>query len=477
MACITGALIWWRMLQPPELPEAPAVTFVDRSMSPPLKTLISLEETVYVCSNGKCTAAPMPPADTKPMTDGQWWYYYSSASEKIYLRRENPTTGERHTVMESTPLTSPRGLYVSPNGQDVAFWLDNINKPEEELTELWVYDVAGGGIRLVAEKVYRPDVRSEVFWNTQATHLWFVADTGERSLPHDVLELIVIQADSPGQRTAFPDVPWSDLLKDISAAAVDLSQRADKLVYTTTNFFGRPILMVHTPADQQRTNVRGDIKFTQWLEDGSMLYALQDTRGFTFWRLRDGVHRLVARRTGQLLAARGDSAGEQIVFITAGKEKSFLSSLQIATGRVRQEGVLPTAEAAASIVWVEQLPSEPETLRREIASELIDEEVAAFIEKNFAEVVGDQAGQPLRLVITSEPNAVFLDYRGSAGEERRLLVKIHDAVNIDWSIKARYEPVNREWKKVLGGGLADPQPTRLYEWENSLQQWVLKASL
>jgi hypothetical protein len=475
---LIGVLTWWTygFFTHQEQPETPLVAFADRPSPVPLRILLEAPAT-YVCQQGKCLSAPDVSSFTPSVTDGQWWYYYRQDKNKVYLRRTNPITGQTDTIMESTPLTFPHGLTISPDGAHVAFWLDNIDQPAEQLTELWAYDVKNGGIRLLAEKLYRPDIRSDIYWNAQATHLWFIADTGEQSLPHDVLELLLLNVSSPGTKATFSDVPWVDILPHLSAATVDLSQNADHLAYITTNFLGNPVLTVQTPTGKQRATIRGQVKYVQWLEDNSLLYALQDGRGFTFWRVREGAHRFIARRPGQLTSARSDITGEHIAFTTHNDQRTELASLHISSGQVTQEGIVPNVSAPAKVIYVEQQSIATPEAAAKTASGLEDAQIAAAIATNFAAITGEEGSQPLRLIMTAEANTVFLDYRNRDEQEHRLQVRIHDAINNEWSIKARYEPVNREWKKVQGGGLVDPQPTRLYEWELSLKRWILKERL
>lgn len=477
LAIITGALIWRTSLShvdPPPVP--PAAPPVDQPAKPSLRIVVTTSHT-FVCSKGSCTATARPPA-ADAVTDGEWWYYYEEAKQeaiKTYLRRKHNKSGKVETIMESTPLTSPRGLFVSPDGSHVAFWLDNIAQPVEELTELWVYDVAEGGIRLLGEKVHRPDVRSEVFWNSQSTYLWFIGDTREQNLEPDVLELIHFSVDEPGKKAAFPNVTWPDLT-GISSSTIDLAQRADKLAYATTTFLGHPQLLVQAAHDKQRTTLRGAIKSMQWLEDGRLLYALQDAQGFTFWQVREGTHRFVARRPGELMAARSDLAGRYLVFASQNRLALQLFSLDLDSGAVTEEGRVPLGSGEASIQYVAQQPDEASSKIPDITAPLADDELAAFVEKNFSLIVGAADSLPLRLIMTEEENTIFLDYRKVDGQEYRLQLRVHDAINTDWSIAARYEPRNREWKKIQGG-LPDPSPTRLYEWEESLGQWVLKEQL
>lgn len=475
LAIIAGVLIWRTSLShedpPPVTPAAPPV---EQPAKPPLRIVVTTSHT-FVCSKASCAATTRPPA-ADAVTDGEWWYYYNQEPTKTYLRRKNKKSGQVETIMESTPLTYPRGLFISPDGSHVAFWLDNVAQPAEELTELWVYDVAEGGIRLLGEKIYRPDVRSEVFWNSQSTYLWFIGDTGDKNLEPDILELIHISVDEPGKKAAFPNVTWPDV-SNISSSTIDLSQRADQLAYAATTFLGYPQLTIQTARDKQRTTLRGTLKSMQWLEDGRLLYALQDNQGFTFWQVREGTHRFVARRPGELMAARSDIAGRYLAFASQASLALQLFSLDLDDGVVTEEGRVPLGSSGAIIQYVAQQPDEASAQTPDITAPLADDELAAFVEKNFSRLVGAADTTPLRLIITEEENTIFLDYRKANGEEYRLQIRVHDAINTEWSIKARYEPRNREWKKIQGGGLPDPASKRLYEWEESLEQWVLKESL
>ncbi len=462
--------------------ETPVVTVAEKPAPVPLKVTVQGEET-YVCERKQCVKG------------GEWKYFYDEGenhpispsprtaarirgteeSNKVYLRRSKEGTTE--TIMESTPLTRPRDLFVSPNNQHVVFWLDNVAEPEAELTELWIYDVEDRGVRLLAEKIYRPDVRSKVFWNSAGTHLWFIADTGPQTAVRDQLELVVVNANAPGIRAVFPEVSWADVAPKLEEAHVELSQRADRLVYGTHSLLGKPVLAVHTPTGAQRTSLRGNLRYSQWVEDDSLLYALQDERGFTLWRMRNNLHQFIVRREGELASAQSDSGGEHLVFAARNTRATTLYSLHVASGALTEVGQIPASDHNIAINWVEKLPAESPAPGEDVTASLDDAELVAVIDKNLSRITGDPQSTPLRLIVTDRENTLFLDYRQPNGEERRLQIKVFDAVNTEWSITARYEPVNREWKKVQGGGLADPKPLRLYEWEETLNQWVLKERL
>lgn len=481
-------IIVWRVTgsrQEEQLPDTPLVAFSDRPSRAPLRLLLkqnagqSDNQTgaipTYVCQETRCQAASNGPSDADAVSDGLWWYYYTVGdNDKIFFQRTNSETNDTQTIMESTPLTSPRGLYMSPNGLHVAFWLDNIDQPAKKLTELWVYDVADGGIRLIAESLYRPDIRSAPRWNTFANYLMMIADTGEKNSP-DRLELLLVNVDSPGKQAVFGDVDWQRLQAKFVTTPIDLSIHSDRLVYTNQTVLGQPQLLTQLGNASQRTTTRGEVKYVQWLEDDSLLYALQDERGFTFWRMSDGVHRFIARRPGQLTSALSDVGGEHVAFVVISQSRQVVYSMHITSGLVSKEGTI-AASFPVEIAHVQQLPPAPEDQTADIAGQLDDAEIAAVIERSFDTIVDSKSAQPLRLIMTDQLNTVYLDYRDNS-QEARILLKIHDAINTEWSIKARYEPINREWTKVMGGGLSDPKVTRLYEWENSLNQWVLKENL
>lgn len=483
-----GVIIWWiaGFRQEEQLPETPVVAFSDRPSRAPLRILLkkNADQPVshqsgaiptYICQKKRCQAASNGPSDANAVSDGLWWYYYTTSDDdKTFFIRNNAETNETQTIMESTPLTSPRGLYMSPDGKHVAFWLDNIDQPKKKLTELWIYDVANGGIRLIAESLYRPDIRSTPRWNSFANYLMMVADTGEKDSP-DHLELLLVNVDSPGKQAVFSDVDWPQLVSDFSKRPIDLSIRSDRLAYTSRTVIGQPQLLTQQGSIRQRATTRGEVKYLQWLEDDSLLYALQDNRGFTFWRMSDDVHRFIARRPGQLTSALSDVRGEHVAFVVMSQNFQVVYSMHIASGLVSEEGTIAST-SPVEIAHVQQLPPAPAEQTADISEQLDDAEIAAVIERSFTSIIDSKSAQPLRLIMTDQPNTVYLDYRDNK-QEARIQLKIHDAINTEWSIKARYEPINREWTKVMGGGLPDPKATRLYEWENSLNQWVLKDNL
>jgi len=111
-----------------------------------------------------------------------------------------------------------------------------------------------------------------------------------------------------------------------------------------------------------------------------------------------------------------------------------------------------------------------------VATTLDDAELAAFLNRYFDRIVGEEA-RMVRFTTTDTPNTVYVEYEASEQVRQRVLVTVRDVIHVEWVIRARYEAVNTAWRKVEGGGLADPEPQRLYEWEEELGQWVLKERL
>lgn len=486
LAAFTAAFgwVWWQQRMVDAQPETPVVQFKERVSQVPLKIVGLVAggdgEVPLTCEHGDCRVGEVTRPEGAEVTDGTWWYFYTeeeashlSRAKKV-LQRQHGETGAIERIMESTPLTEPRDLVMSPDGTQLAFWLDNVTDPAEALTELWLYE-PGSGVHLVAEKLYRPDVRSRVHWNSSSNYLFFVADTGERTAKRDQLELLVVNTESPGVAARFGSVlDVSSLTDDDVDFELDLSPSGQRVVAVGMNVLGQTVLAVGDEQQFEETFVRGEVEYVQWLEDDSLLYAVQDRGGFTFWHSSGSVHRFVARRPGDLITARGDVSGGYVVFAVAdGGQSQRLLSLRVATGVVVDEGEMIPGEVVA-LLHVEQQLEEVPGVVAGVATEFDDAELLAFIEQSLPEIVSDSLAQPIRVIATDQTNTAFVDYRTTENTEARILLTVRDILQREWSIRGRYASVRGEWHKVQGGGLADPVPTRLYEWEFSLKRWILK---
>lgn len=473
-----------------EEPASPALTIASPVPPPDFSVVLVHESSgsprVSRCNQQHCILEPLPGRiEGKGVFDGDGWLYYQEAesvvskiTKKILTRAAVPG-GVVTQLIEETPLTSPRDLYISPTGKHVAFFLDNIDRPGDQLTELWLYDKQKAGIRLVAEKLYRPDIRSHVRWNRTGNTLWFLADTGEQDNPEDELTLVIVPL-AGAVREVFSGVEWEKIQEVVDSGVMDISPSGGALAYAAPGFLGREELKIVTAGTStQSISAKGTIPFIQFLEDESLLYAVQDGRGVTFWKLSDGVARYVARQTGQLLSAQGESAGEFVVMAVQSQPRTAASlvTLHILTGTVTTHATLGINDDRLLLTQLTVMPTQADLAPGDNQEVLEDAELAAFIDQNFARVVGNETDRPQRFLVTDQPNTIYIDYISRAGSAERLLVAIHDLAHVDWSIKGRYTSAQSEWHKVQGGSLPDPSPVRLYEWEEGVGQWILKARL
>ena len=489
---IIGALItavgWWVYQQGIVVheDETPVVQFAQEPELEPLEVLVieQLAATVRVisCARGVCqTEAPAPAAAA--VTDGTWWYFYEQrqnergGSATVLIRRHSET-GEEEEVMRETPLTSPRELFMSPHGDRLAFFLDNINEPGEQLTELWVFDANQGGVRLVAEKLFVPDIRTQVRWNAVGSHLWFIADNGEQEEATDELEAVIVDVDSPGAVVTLAGVDWKQRLERMTGGPSDIRLPDAAVALISSSLLRQPVLEVVSDDKIDRTTVRGTVPYLQWLQDDSLLYVVQDRAGFTFWRRANDTHRFVARRPGFLQSAHTTSGDEYVSFAVRGELNAAprVLSLHINSGRVGEEALLNPSQAPLHVVQSRLLVDTNGGPDAAVTTTLDDAEMAAVLDEHLDTIAGEPVS-PQRFTTTDSPNTVFVEFETESGARRRVLVTIRDAIFVEWIIRARYEPVNTTWRKVEGGGLADPAPVRRYEWEGDLNQWVLKDTL
>lgn len=465
---------FWFWLSPAPEPETPVVQFIERPHGTSFVTTLVAGARTFACQEGECRPAFTRRPGSGQVSDGTWRYSYEEGedpvrgTDKVFLTREHEETGEEEVLMESTPLTSPRGLFLSPDKQHLAFWLDNVGNPSEELTELWVLDTGDKSIRLLAEKLYQPDIRSDPVWNATGQVVYFVADTGERSATHDQLELIVVDL-VPTVRADFASPAWGQ-----EPIASDVSPSAASAAVVTPGFFGSSTIHMLSSERARRSTVRGQVAFIRWVNDTQLLYVVQSGGGVTLWQVEDDVHRFLARRPGNLRAVRVSPGGDYVVLALATAANTVnVESVHLTSGTVITEG---SVVADARLVAIDDVALVPEELSEQAAApvtELDDEELVAFVENQLVAIVGPEA-VPARLVMTDSVNALFLEYRDEAGQEQRVLLRVHDAVHAEWSISARYQPLRGEWQRVEGSGLADPNPLRLYEWESELNLWVFK---
>lgn len=487
-----GAGAWWVDSRTQNavrnLPTTEVVTETQPPQAPAVRAVVvdqSDEDTrVLLCAKQKCGKLKRPTAlHDEAVFDGTAWYFYTGqtaedgknekTAKKILQKVSLSNTTD--TLMESTPLTSPRSLFISPDGNALAFFLDNINQPKEELTELWLYDSVQRGTRVLAEKLYAPDIRSRPRWNRAGSLLWFVADTGERDAQEDRLELVLVYKDPARITAAYQALEWERLLATADHDAMDISADGTQLAYVSRSLLGKTLLnIVGENGARRQITAPGSLTHLEWLPEGNLLYVTQDSRGFTVWLDQHEVRRHVARRPGTFLSGHTDISRETLVMAVAedSETETSLYTLQLTAGTMTDTASFSREHERVHVVQVMQEDPGEDTLAQ-VTRELDDEELVAFIDQHLPQIVNGQA-QPVRLIVTDKINTMFVDYT-LAGQEERLLLTVHDADLQEWTLRARYTQQGGEWKKVQGGIVNDPLPQRLYEWEASLERWILKT--
>ncbi|MBI3255904.1 MAG: hypothetical protein HYZ63_02940 [Candidatus Andersenbacteria bacterium] len=459
----------------------------------PLKALVLQQgndegKRLLACDTS-CQTEPIPHSfDSNALFDGESWYYYQANEDdgpqpsskkntptpKISLVRYWPQEKQTKTIAQETDLIKPRNAYLNPTGTRLAYFLDNKAEPQKHLTELWIYDAVSQSVSLVAEHIYQPDILTRPRWNAAGNALWFIADSGAGDTTK--IELVVISPENAQAKAAFQTINWASLVDTADHGVMDISQAGDAIAYVKRSLgvFDR-LVVTKNGGQQYATSVTGSIPYIEWLADNSLLYAVQDTLGFTFWRVESDEAVIVASQRGVLRSARSDPHGEYIVFAAeSGGQATKLSALHIASRTIKPQTPLTAFGDKVFVVGVKEGEAPAATVAS-VAPQLADDHIAAFIDANLTTIVQDKDAKKVRLIITDESNTIYVDYKSQSGEDRRILLTIRDVINVEWSIRARYEVKNAQWQKVQGGGISDPKPVRLYEWEESLKKWVLKT--
>jgi len=418
------------------------------------------------CQLKRCqTLTPPPSQGSSAITDGQSWYHYQDGS----LRRTWISSEQSQVIVDRTPLIASRDLIISPDNKKVAYWLDNIDQPDKQLTELWAFDSDEGGTKLLAEKLVRPAVITEARWNKASNRLWFVGDDNE---------LNVISTQPPGIVPSFKNLDWDQLKGVADHGVMDISLTGKTLAYAEPTYLGRSKLVTASQGGRPRTAiVRHHIPYLQWLDDDNLLFVTQNSQDFTFWRLSGSTQQQIARHPGQLESVRTDSKGNYAIFASQPrKDQTRLYALHIASGDIiNLDYQVPSFGKHTYLAHVESQSDQSGEVAG-LTQPLADDQLAAFVENNLSDMVRQTNVRPKRLIITDKPNTIYVDYRDGTGVDKRLLLTVNDAVYAEWSISAYYEEISGEWVKTQGGGLDEPEAWRLYEWEEKLEQWILKEN-
>lgn len=448
---------------------------------PPLEMVIvqagldTSERRILTCLYDCKTLNPPLSADSTALFDGTWWYHYveqSGKEDKVEFRRTNNFTGTSQAIITSTDLVEPRGSAISFDGSKVAFWLDN-KISVKKLTELWIYDAAVGGNKLLAENLVAPDVVTRARWNKAGSIIWFLADSGKGD--EQQLELVTVNAQTGEVKAVFSNLDLNSLQDEIDHDVMDINFDGSALAYVDHRGREDNLIIAEGGRQLKTIETRGTVPFVNWRGKNDLLYAVQNPSEFVFWQISDGRQLPIVRMPGVLRSATLDTSGKYAALVantSPGAAHRYV--VDLAASAAEDKGAIPAFGKYAYVVQARL--SGDGNADDELSVQLTDGQVAAFVTNNLQEITGLAAAEPRRMIVTNIPGLIFLDYGLPAGDSERLLVQIKDAVHAEWSVEAKYLPAGGEWHKVRGGG-SDPKPVRMYEWEAQLEQWVLKQEL
>jgi hypothetical protein len=477
-----SALVWMVFIKEDSKAEAvstPVVTPKQIAALPQFKvTALQLTEDdrqVVTCEAGGCESLPSQESDNSPaVTDGQSWYHYQTIKDRndvsrIQLRRSWIDSDESDLIIEQTELVEPRGLYISPDNQKIAFWLDSTARGNSGLTELWIYSTEDGGTKLVAEKIKKNGVLTKPRWNRASTHLFFLGSTVIDDANTEAVHVIPIHTTS--LLTPFTSINWKENYDLVEGGAVDIDRSGQALAYVEPKW-NKNVLYVHSSSgSSNQTKVRGQVPYIQWITDDTLLYVVQGKHTFTFWKTSNGTHKHVAKYQGEFQSARVDMQGKYLAFNTKHADSvQRMHVLDIESGYIEAQGNLPNTDGHTYLIHLEQ---HDKTKVAGAIDQLDDDLIAGFIDKHFSEISRD-GGQLQRFIVTDKPNTIFVDYVSDDKKNHRLLLNIQDITHVEWTIVGRFEDQSGEWMSIQGGGLSKPNPLRLYEWEEGVNQWILK---
>lgn len=421
-------------------------------------------------------AKPIPlPANTDrtvaPVTDGERVYMYVRGNRERGVgsrgRRLAAFTldgREDETISDSTDLVQPSGLFVSPTGSTVAFFLDNRGT---QATELWTYDTVARTKHVLVENIRRGALTGPVF------------------APNGTLFLragVQLFRASPKRSRA-----------DVVPVALEASVRWDAGIALSPDG-GRLALVVQTPKEDEAESR---------LRIYSFGTAAPTTRFSGTGRLEIiawlGAEEILVRHDNKALLLRGEAPqitrlDVEPASVRMGGDHRALASLAQVGGQTQIVTVdlstgarhavplpppLPEASAARyALVQYLRVASSPGTsaetgldaARPEAVLHLVSEQIRAIADAPPSEPVTAE-----RVWFTSTPRTVYVDYRVGTTLWRRL-VRVPATRNTESvvTVLGVFAPADGSWVLARGIDLADSAPVALFEFEPSVAQWITK---
>lgn len=459
----------------------PKVLGAETREIPSLETLIvqadesSGNRRVLRCGVAGCDIQEPPESvDVQAFSDGQSWYRYAKhtdgASANIVLEKVD-ASGTAHTITEESPLVRPRGIFMSTDGTKIAYFLDNIHD-NSGLTELWVYDNSTESTRVVAENLHKADIASHIRWNASSRVLWFITEKNTK-------ELVLIPLSGT---TALPTpihIPLKENSDIIDHGVMDASDDGTLIASANDTFPGFSQLVVTKNGSMSaKKTVKGSVVFIRWMQHSALLYAVQNSDNLTFWMADTVKEWPIARMKALFQSAHSTGSADLAAFIADPRDaESHLYVLQIATGLVKDQMVIPHMQGAQS--YVVQANEAQIAIGNAVSgstSHFSDSVLTAFISSQISFITKEALASASRIIVTDSPNTIYVDYSVKGGETKRILVTVQDVTYPTWKVLATYSALNGEWKRIGESHGADPQAVTVYEWEESVSQWILKET-
>lgn len=460
----------------------PQVLSAESREIPPLEALIvqtdesSGNRRVISCSIRGCDIKDPPASvDSEALSDGQVWYRYRDRQEgtrEIRVLEKVDVTGKITTITEENPLVRPRGMILSTDGTRIAYFLDNIHD-QLGLTELWVYDSSTGSTQVVAENLHKADIASRVRWNASSQALWFLTEK-------DTKELVLVPLSGSAALPSVTHLVWGQKAEVADQGTMDVNDDASLIAFGSETFPGFSQLVVTSGGPSSmpvKKTIKGNIVFIRWMQHGALFYAVQHGENLTFWMANALKEWPIARMKAVFRSAHSTGSADLAAFIADPREEeTHLYVLQVASGLIKDQMVLPHLSGAASYLVQ---ANEAATMRGQavagITNQLSDATITAFIQAHIGEIISNQKAIAVRIVTTDNANTVYVDYRkGESDQAQRILVTVQDAIYPSWKVLATYTPSGGQWVRsgISHGG--EPTSSKVYEWEEGVSQWILK---
>lgn len=383
---------------------------------------------------------------------------------------------EDETITDSTPLVEPRGLFASPNGAYLAFFLDN---RQTRGTELWTYDTTARAKRVSVERLRRGEVTGPAF-SADGSFLLRAGRQLIRGSPRRARADVLPITPSEDTRWEAGLVESPDGARVAVVAEVGDAQTAVERVLEYRPPAASPTV---------RFSAAGRLRLLAWLESGTLLVESRDG----LWALRGETKNLLAGvpvGAGPVVAGDGGS----VATLSAESGALRISVVGVPAGTRRVLSVLvpsPSPAPAASppagavaepsrfvLVQFVRMGARQEGRGQSLPAPTQPESVLQLVSeriRDIAEAPPQEPVTPERVWFTATHGAVYVDYRvGTLLWRRLLLVQAPKEAPATFTIRGVFAPLEGSWVLARGADLEESAAVALYEFEPDFGQWVEK---